>query len=241
MGHSGDNSFWGIGLPTLFQLLSRQPKGSGGPDALIPGLGWFWHTEADTIDKIDPEILLKDGRIYMAALWRLCTLPVLPFDFTFTAEEFISLLKDLEKKAENAFDLGPAIQAAEGFKEKALMLKEKSQTISQQIADQASDQYSGATADKLNAAAVSLNTCIMKLSRILIPVNYSATDRFEMDLAISIPPLARLQPVADLAAVNPESYDFKFLERKMVRERNRVCHALAEASELIDHTLNSLA
>ncbi len=55
IGHSGDNSFWGIGIPTLFQLLSRQPEGSGGPDSLIPGLSWFWHTEADTVDKIDPE------------------------------------------------------------------------------------------------------------------------------------------------------------------------------------------
>ena len=80
-----------------------------------------------------------------------------------------------------------------------------------------------------------------KLSRILIPVSYSATDRFDMDLAISIPPLARLAPAADLAAMDPQSYEFKFLERKMVRERNRVCRALAEASELIDRTLKSVA
>ena len=236
IGRSGDNSFWGIGVPTLFQILSRQPKGAGGSDALIPGLSWFWHTEADTLDKIDPEILFTDGRIYMAAVWRLCTVPVLPFDFELTAEEMVNLLTDLEKKAENAFDLSQAVRAGETFKKKAVLLKQKSTEISRQISDQAS----GAVEEGLNAAAVSLDQCIMKLSRILIPVSYSATDRFDMDLAVSIPPFARLQPVAELAAMDAESHDFKFLERKMVRERNRVRHALIEAVGCIDQTLSGL-
>jgi hypothetical protein len=80
----------------------------------------------------------------------------------------------------------------------------------------------------------------MKLSRILIPVSYSATDRFDMDPAESIPPFARLQPVGKLSAMDPESHGFKFLERKMVRERNRVCHALIEAVGCIDQTLSAL-
>ena len=101
-------------------------------------------------------------------------------------------------------------------------------------------QAPDAVEKRLNATAVSLDQCIMKLSRTLIPVSYSATDRFEMDLAVSIPPFSRLQPVAELAAMNPESHDFKFLERKMIRERNRACHALSEAVEIIDQTLNSL-
>ena len=37
-----------------------------------------------------------------------------------------------------------------------------------------------------------------------------------------------------------ESHGFKFLERKMVRERNRVCHALIEAAGCIDQTLSGL-
>jgi hypothetical protein len=236
IGHSGDNSFWGIGIPTLFQLLSRQPRGSDGPDALIPGLPWFWHTEADTIDKIDPEILFKDGRIYMAAVWRLCTVAVLPFDFELTGEEMINLLKGLGKKAGNAFDLSQAVAAAESFKGKAVLLKQKSAEMSRRISDQAS----GAGQEGLDAAAVSLDRCIMKLSRILIPVSYSATDRFDMDPAESIPPFARLQPVGKLSAMDPESHGFKFLERKMVRERNRVCHALIEAVGCIDQTLSAL-
>jgi len=40
--------------------------------------------------------------------------------------------------------------------------------------------------------------------------------------------------------MDPESHDFKFLERKMIRERNRVCHALSEAVKLVDQTLSDL-
>ena len=125
----------------------------------------------------------------------------------------------------------------ETFKEKAILLKQKSADISRQISDQAT----GAVEERLNTASVSLDECLMKLSRILIPVSYSATDRFDMDLAVSIPPLARLQPVADLAGMDAKSYGLKFLERKMVRERNRLCHALIEAAGCIDQTLGGLA
>jgi len=60
-----------------------------------------------------------------------------------------------------------------------------------------------------------------------------------MDLAVPIPPLPRLQPVAQLATMDPNSQDFKFLERKMITERNRVCYALEEATGLIEETLGT--
>ncbi len=63
----GDQSFWGIGLPSLFQLLSLQPLERAGADTHVNGLPWYWHTEADTIDKVDREVLRKDTQIYMAA------------------------------------------------------------------------------------------------------------------------------------------------------------------------------
>jgi hypothetical protein len=236
IGHSGDNSFWGIGLPTLFQLLSRQPKEAASSDSLIPGLAWFWHTEADTIDKIDPEILKKDTRVYVAALWRLCTAPVLPFNFETTAEEIISLLNGLQEKAGQAFDLGPALKKAEVLKQKARALNSETQRVTKLVLE----QEMGDAVDQLNSAAAGLNTCLMKLSRILVPVSYSAVDRFESDLAVPIPPFPRLQPVAELASMDDQSNAFKFLERKMLRERNRVCHALIEAAELIEQTLSGL-
>jgi len=224
IGRSGDQSFWGIGLPALYQLLSRAPKGEGA-GVFISGLSWFWHTAADTMDKIDRDILLKDTQIYMATLWRLCTAPVLPMSYVPVAEEFARLLSGLQEKAGDAFDLMPAIESAELLKSRAAELR--------RAAEQAS---AGPGSDR----AMALNECIVKLGRILMPAGYSAVDRFETDLAIPIPPLPRLQPVAQMAGMDRESNEYRFLERKMVRERTRVLHALNEATELIEKSLKTL-
>jgi hypothetical protein len=234
MGHSGDNSFWGIGLPTLFQLLSRQLPGTGAKDLLVGGLPEFWHTEADTIDKVDRDILLKDTQIYAAAAWRLCTAPVLPFNFVDVADEFIGLLSELQQRAGGAFDLAPAVERARALRVKAAEL--------QKTIQEANSTMERASADDASVlAANTLNACIMKLSRLLIPVNYSAVDPFEMDLAIPIPPLPRLQPLVELGTLDRQSTSFKFLERKMLRERTRVSHALSQACELIEGSLAEVA
>jgi len=52
-----------------------------------------------------------------------------------------------------------------------------------------------------------------------------------------IPPFPRLQQAGEMEKMNRNDASFKFLERKMVRERNRVCYALTEAGEMIDQTL----
>ena len=72
-----------------------------------------------------------------------------------------------------------------------------------------------------------------------MPVNYSMVDRFDMDLALGLPPLPRLQPVKELAALDRPSDAFKFLERKLVRERNRLCHALNQAVEAIHSAIGA--
>jgi hypothetical protein len=231
MGHSGDNSFWGVGLPTLFQLLSRQPPEPAGKEVLVKGLPWFWHTTADTIDKIDPDILLNDTRVYMAALWGLCVNPVLPMNFVPVAEELEGVLSGLQTRASGSFDLNPAMERARTLRVKAEKLFNFCQRVESEV-----NEGSFASIQ----VAEELNNCLMKLSRLLIPVNYSAVDPFDIDIAVPIPPIPRLQRVAHLGNMDPNSWTFKFLERKMLRERNRVCFALEEASKLIDETLTKL-
>lgn len=222
IGHSGDNSFWGIGLPTLFQLLSHQPPDPANKKVIVKGLAWFWHTAADTIDKIDPDILLTDVRIYTAVLWRLCVDTVLPMNFVGVSDELIRLIQDLQQKAAASFALTPAMEKAKLLRDRAEALQHKAFEIKEKGSEN---------------EAIILDHCLMKLSRILMPVNYTTSGRFDFDPALAIPPLPRLQPVAELADLNPAGDSFKFLERKMVREQNRLCHALDEACELIAQTL----
>jgi hypothetical protein len=230
IGRSGDQSFWGIGLPSLFQLVSRQPPERASQGIFIPGLPWFWHTKEDTLDKIDREILLRDTRIYMAALWRMCAGPVLPFTFDAVADEFVHHLSEIQKPASAAFDLGPAIENAHVLQDRASRLKAFCTKVASEweaIPENTADQ-------SLEATLAAVNRCIMRLSRTLMPVNYCEADRFHVDRAVPIPPLPRLRQVEQLALLDPQGPPFKFMERKLLRERNRVCHALHEAVELID-------
>jgi len=57
---AGDQSFWGIGLPSLgaFRMLPLDH-----PDRATVGgcgAGWWWHSPADTLDKADARILAAD-------------------------------------------------------------------------------------------------------------------------------------------------------------------------------------
>ncbi|MGH7912881.1 MAG: M28 family peptidase, partial [Candidatus Dormibacteraceae bacterium] len=85
---AGDQSFWSTGTPSIFMSLSlvpgeqaaSQPAGlfSGGDASTTrrPGLPWWWHTPEDTIDKVDPDVLLRDTRVYLLATLRAAAAPV---------------------------------------------------------------------------------------------------------------------------------------------------------------------
>lgn len=223
-GRAGDQSFNGIGLPALFMSLSAQPAqggaveeqmarilGAGGPSR-SGGLGWWWHTTEDTLDKIDREFLVRDAAIYALTLWRLCTTPVLPFDYSAAVEELLGVLRDLAGAARDRFDLTPVLAEAEA-------LLPATHALRAACAAAADD---AATIDRLNAA-------IMALGRALIPINYTLTGEYDHDLALPAQPIPALQPIRRLAALDPASDDAHYLYTQLIRARNRVWHALREA------------
>ncbi|HEX5505072.1 MAG TPA: M28 family peptidase [Thermomicrobiales bacterium] len=232
-GRAGDQSFWGVGLPSIFMSLSGQPAQGGAVEEQMGrllgtggrgrsgGLGWWWHTTEDTIDKIDRDNLVRDARVYVLTCWRLCTAAVLPLDYHATAEELLGTLRDLAAKAGDRFDLAPVIREAETLVERTSALNE------------AAGQASGASAARVN-------DCLMALGRWLTPVNYTLLGEFEHDLALGAQPIPSLQPVARLAALDPESDQAKFLATECVRARNRVWHALDGANKDIAATLAAI-
>jgi hypothetical protein len=70
----------------------------------------------------------------------------------------------------------------------------------------------------------------MRVSRSLVPINYTSGDRFRPDPALTLPPWPALQGLRDLAraSVDPERVPFFQVEAR--RTRNRVLHALNEAT-----------
>lgn len=215
VGRSGDQSLLGIGVPSLFMSLSEHPAGGAesSRDFAITGigtggLGWWWHTPEDTVDKLDPAALTRDAQVYAAAIHILCTSAVLPLDYSATAAELAAALRTLHTKLGDRFDLGDCIAEADHLQADA-------------------ERF---TKDARTAEA---NRALMRLGRILIPVLYTRAGRFDHDPATSIPELPPLAEAARLADVDPESDAAKALRIAALRGRNRLLAALREARQLL--------
>ena len=213
---AGDQSFWGVGVPSAFMSLSGLPKQdtelSRAMERLVGSAGfpWWWHTKDDTIDKIDPDVLALDTKVYLATTLRALNAPVLPLDHSRTTRAVLSELEALQAAAGARFDLTPALDTARALLERL-------------------GRVAATLADVPAARMEDVNRTLLRLSRILVPLTYTTGDRFGHDFALPIAPLAGLQPARELATLDPESDRFKFTRVALVRERNRVVHALDSA------------
>jgi hypothetical protein len=231
---AGDQSFWGLGIPAIFMSLSEQPPSESKIAAFVfgprsGGLGWWWHTRADTIDKIDPEFLARDTKVYLLLIWQLCTLPLLPFNYTATVAEIELRLKELETRASGQFDVTPLIDKARRLKNSITRLNREAVKLKKKTK---------AKAAKPRIARI--NQTLKTLGQLLIPINYSKAGPFDHDLAVPIPPLPLLDRIGDLTKFKAESDEFRFLITRLRRESNKVAHALREAEKITTDTVKEL-
>lgn len=211
VNRSSDQSFVGVGIPSLWAMLSEQPPGEDGIGftrlfgGKSGGLGWWWHTVEDTMDKLDPALVERDCKCYVAAIARLCLEERLPLDPAAGVRAFAGHLDAYARKAEGRFDLSPALRLAERLL---------------------------AAAERLTAAnlpAEAFNRAALGVSRHLIPVEYTENGPFGHDPALEVPPIPCLRRIADLVAAAPGSDEEKFVRPIVTRGLNRVVHALRAA------------
>ncbi len=162
-----------------------------------------------------------DTGLYLTIAARLCTAPVLPYEFVTAARDFRKLLDDLNDVAASHLDLAPAMAAAEGFEAAAERLQEA---------------RSRAAGEKARV----LNNGIMHLSRIINPILYTVAGDYEQDPALQVPMLPGLDAVRKLARLDPAGSDYRFLRTRLVRERNRTEDALYRATAEVDRLLREL-
>ena len=109
---AGDYSFNNLGLPGM----SLQ---SGIPEAVREERGYHpvggsgghadaWHLSSDTIDKADPDVLVRDTQVYTLAVARLATEPA-PLDAAETISHHRDIIQAYDDTAE--FDLTPVLAA----------------------------------------------------------------------------------------------------------------------------------
>lgn len=238
MRRAGDQSFWGIGVSCLFANMSEQPavvdevNASAAVFGAEPrrgaGTGWWWHTPYDTVDKIDEAILVRDTRIYLGAVWRYLSDPVLPLDFAATAQTIHDTLMDLDRAAGGRFDLAICLDRAAELQTLAAQLNRAANT--------ATLTGPGRTGDGIAA----VNACLLDLQRALVPVLYAGVGRFERDPALDLPPLPALDAMRLLATAAPDTGEAKHLEVRLMRARNRVAVHLRDAIRRLGQYLASV-
>jgi len=227
-GRAGDQSFQSHGIASLFMSLSEQPPAEGdaakafaelvgGEGAKSGGLGWWWHTPDDTIDKIDPVLLVRDAQIYAAITYRFLVEPIVPIDVLASTNDLLTHLRTWQGRASDSFDLSAAIGRAQEVRDMAsrfqsLLLARRNSII--RIASQ-------------------INDAIVEADRPLVRLSYVEADLYSPDPAQSQPPVPLLSPITQLKESPPGSPQFHALQTLLVRRRNRLLHELDQARQAL--------
>jgi hypothetical protein len=209
VNRSSDQSFTGVGIPSLWAAFSEQPAGEDGVGAAklfggnSGGLGWWWHTVHDTVDKIDPLLLHRDCICFVAALSRLLLSERLPMDPEAAAVAFRRDLKAYAEAGGDRVDLSGALERA--------------------------DRLVALAAAVRSLPDGAFNRCARQVSRSLIPVGYTEAGPFGHDPAINGPAIPALKRIGELAVTAPGSDAERFLRPLVTRGINRVIFALEQA------------
>lgn len=210
---NSDYAFHNIGISACFMASSMMPP------ELIRAKGWYhvggcggniaWHTEDDQFDVADPDVLRRDIGVYLGAALAFANAERLPVDFALHVADLRATLQAYQEAAGARFNLAPARAAL--------------------------DALAGRVAKLAAAPAGRYNDAVLRLARVLVPLNFASGPRFTHDPAVNqpaIPPLALCTQLDRWAGE-----DLNFAKASLLRGRNRVEAALHEACEIIDRAL----
>jgi hypothetical protein len=226
LSRAGDQSFIGIGMPSIFMDLSEVPNDAAEKPVALgaapSGSGWWWHTAEDTPDKIDPKNLVRDTQVYALVALGLCSAKILPFDYRKTTQEIRRTLVSLERIGKGILDLRSLIRQADDL-------------------NVGLDRfYRTAKIVRSEHQFKVINDALIELGHTLIPVTHSSRDRFDHEFAIPLPILPCLRDIHRIVKLNKNSDEFKFLRNGLRREVNRVAYALDKAIEVAESASNEL-
>ncbi len=222
---AGDCSFNNIGIPIYFMLSSTMPAELLQEKGYYPvggcGANIAWHTEDDTLEIADRDNLLRDIKVYAAALLRTLNAPLHPFDYRATVADIRSHLRRYAGAAEGKFDLSPALAELD-------------------LLDAALERfYAAAAADSFGdaAAASAANAVQRLLGRELIGVGYSRDGRFRQDPARTTAALPDLAPATQLANLAADSDMARVIAIHLTRGQNRLTWACRAARQAVERYL----
>lgn len=206
---AGDNSMWGAYIP--FHLMLRDKPDAGHDSAKVGGSGggWWWHSEQDTYDKADLDLLVRDSRIFAAFALRIMQSDVLPVDLCAMTGKMLGYLRCYAKDMSEPFDLSAVLAKAEALEQAAVRLSQ---------------------APCRDAAA--LNALYKSAAGRLNALMYTCVSPYEQDVAYDLKPFHRFYRVRGVTRENTSGEWIVFyltdFRRQVNRFKTEVDQVLAE-------------
>jgi hypothetical protein len=216
---SSDYTFCNIGISGAFMASSMMPA------AEVERRGWHrvggcggniaWHTEDDTMEIADKDVLATDIALYLEAVLTFANADILPFDFRAATKELAAAVDGYVKAAGNRFDLA---SVAAALAELAGKIEVFHTSVAQGT-----------------IAPQTANEAMRELARALVPLNYARGGPYEQDPAVTLPPVPLLSIAADLDAYDRDSMGFALAT--LLRGRNAALDAIDRADAAVTRAL----
>ena len=208
MIRGADQSFWGVNVPITI-MLKYEPL----PEkrmADCPSGGPWWHTDKDTLDKMDAAIMMRDAKINLELIEDLQGAAVIPVNLP-------CFLKDMRERLEAVLaDLGPEFDATE-IQDSWLGVERKLEVVSRGLA-------SGTCQDKIVKETVGR----------LLHLIYCRKSPYTPDFGDGFGIFGALRRTTGMTRENTPPNQFLMAKTEFLRTKNRLCQGLEEIGRYID-------
>lgn len=210
----GDQSFMGIGVPSITQRISFTQAYM--EHAHGATLGWWNHTKEDGLDKCDPEVLVQDTKVSLQVIYDLATIELLPYDFSQKIKEFRRKVEKLAEEYGCHMDFSDLLENLKQAEHLVLQVQEQKEAFRGERA-----QY--------------YNDFVKEVSRQITNVTMTYTDKYSQDsygytkLSAPIPLFADF---SRLDKLKENSLEYGLVKTQMVKNKNRINDALELISRI---------
>jgi hypothetical protein len=215
----GDQSFFGIGVPAVTGRHSYDAgvvKSQNGAT-----LGWYNHTEFDTIDVMDESALEADLDWCSRYVHSLVTNPVLPHRFSTRIADLETRFAEMLGDRDDPAELSRIPEGLARLRADIIWLD---------------DYLENEAATKTAAHRERANRLVLRLARNLTFISSSAIGRYGQDsygISTLLKPVPLLASLDDYRALPADTTEARLLRTKLMRLRQSVTDALEAAHGLI--------
>ena len=200
----GDQSFMGIGVPSITQRISFTQEYMDHAHGAT--LGWWNHTKEDGLDKCDPDILVEDTQASLQVIYNLACVELLPYDFSDKLAQFRKKAEKLAAQYSKHIDFTDLLDNMTQAENLVAQVQKKKENCHGEKAQQ-------------------YNDFVKEVSRQITNITMTYAEKYAQDsygytkLSMPIPLLADLPR---LDALVPDSLEYGMVQTQLVKNKNRI-------------------